>query len=217
MRFQLDTRSSLTARDDILDAADALFGDLGFDATTTRQIAERCGVNKALIHYHFDTKEQLFQAVLTRYYASLTQVFGLILVGELTIGERLELLVDTYVDFLSKNQRFSRMVQREVSMGRHVEQIVGHMVPPFRGALEVIHHAFPATKQGDFAAPQMLLSFFGMVVTYFAYGPVVEKLLGTDPFAPVALAARKRHLRRVLNLLIAALEDETEAVHPATP
>ena len=207
----------MSARDDILDAADALFGDLGFDATTTRQIAESCGVNKALIHYHFDSKEQLFHAVLARYYSSLTEVFGLILVGELSMRERLESLVDTYVDFLSKNQRFSRMLQREVSVGRHVEQIVGHMVPPFRGAVEVLQHAFPATQQGELAAPQMLVSFFGMVVTYFAYGPVVEQLLGVDPCAPDAIAARKRHLRRVLNLLIAALEDDSEATHPATP
>ena len=60
-------KSDPSARDQILEAADHLFGEYGFDATATRHIAERCGVNKALIHYHFSNKQGLFEAVLDRY------------------------------------------------------------------------------------------------------------------------------------------------------
>ncbi len=50
----------------ILDAAEAVFSDLGFAGATTRAIAVEAGVNLALIHYHFGTKEQLFDAVFSR-------------------------------------------------------------------------------------------------------------------------------------------------------
>jgi AcrR family transcriptional regulator len=56
----------------ILTAADALLGTLGFDATTTRDIAQRSGVNKALIHYHFGSKDELLTALLDDYYDRLS-------------------------------------------------------------------------------------------------------------------------------------------------
>ena len=57
-------------RQRILEAADGLFGELGFDVTTTRDIAERSGVNKALIHCHFGTKDDLLEALLDGYYGA---------------------------------------------------------------------------------------------------------------------------------------------------
>src|SRR3989338_3481546 len=53
---------SSTAR--ILAAAEALFGELGFDAASMSAIATRAGVSKANIFHHFNSKQALYQAVL---------------------------------------------------------------------------------------------------------------------------------------------------------
>ena len=50
----------------ILDAAEALFMQHGFEATTLRQITGAAGANLAAVNYHFGSKEALFEAVLTR-------------------------------------------------------------------------------------------------------------------------------------------------------
>lgn len=50
----------------ILDAAEAVFSDRGFHGATTRAIAETAGVNLALIHYYFGSKEALYEAVFGR-------------------------------------------------------------------------------------------------------------------------------------------------------
>jgi AcrR family transcriptional regulator len=50
----------------ILDAAEQLFAQKGFDATSHRSIAAAAGVNLAAIHYYFQSKEGLIRAVLTR-------------------------------------------------------------------------------------------------------------------------------------------------------
>src|SRR5215470_418761 len=50
----------------ILDAAEALFTEHGFEATSLRQLTTAAGVNLAAVNYHFGSKEELFQAVLTR-------------------------------------------------------------------------------------------------------------------------------------------------------
>lgn len=50
----------------ILDAAESLFSQHGFDAVTLRQVAADAGVDTALVHYYFSTKRGLFDAVFLR-------------------------------------------------------------------------------------------------------------------------------------------------------
>jgi AcrR family transcriptional regulator len=57
-------RAATKAR--ILDTAEALFMEHGFEATSLRLITAAAGVNLAAVNYHFGSKEELFQAVLTR-------------------------------------------------------------------------------------------------------------------------------------------------------
>jgi AcrR family transcriptional regulator len=57
----------------ILDAAELLFMEHGFEATSLRQLTSAASVNLAAVNYHFGTKEELFQAVLTRRLDPLNQ------------------------------------------------------------------------------------------------------------------------------------------------
>ena len=53
-------------RDKILECAIRLFAEKGFSGTTTREIAEKAGVNEALIFRHFSTKRDLYSAIIER-------------------------------------------------------------------------------------------------------------------------------------------------------
>lgn len=64
-RVALDATSADT-KTRILDAAEALFMEHGFEATSLRSLTAAASVNLAAVNYHFGTKEELFQAVLTR-------------------------------------------------------------------------------------------------------------------------------------------------------
>ncbi|MEP7181691.1 MAG: TetR/AcrR family transcriptional regulator [Betaproteobacteria bacterium] len=61
-----EARGPVATKDRILDAAEALFMEHGFEATSLRSITTTAGVNLAAVNYHFGSKEELFQAVLTR-------------------------------------------------------------------------------------------------------------------------------------------------------
>ena len=61
-----ETRAGPATKDRILDAAEALFMEHGFEATSLRSITAAAGVNLAAVNYHFGSKEELFEAVLTR-------------------------------------------------------------------------------------------------------------------------------------------------------
>lgn len=54
------------ARTAILDAAEALFAQSGFDGVPVREIAKHAGVGLSLVTYHFASKEMLFEQVIER-------------------------------------------------------------------------------------------------------------------------------------------------------
>mgnify|MGYP000184469773 CR=1 FL=1 len=54
-------KNSVDTRSRILDAAEVLFMEHGFDGTSMRMITSQAGVNLAAVNYHFGTKELLMQ------------------------------------------------------------------------------------------------------------------------------------------------------------
>lgn len=193
----------------ILAATDHLFGALGFDATTTRDIAEQSGVNKALIHYHFGSKDELLAAVLDGYYARL-RVTMLAALGRSAAPEQQAAdVLDAYADFLAENRTFCSIVQREVASGRHMEKILAGTLPVFQLGTAWLSQIAPNAPPG-LELMQVLTSVYGMVVTYFTYGPVLAQLTGKDPFSAEALEARKRHIHHVVALLFRELRGDAK-------
>jgi AcrR family transcriptional regulator len=58
------TRTSYDVRQRILVAAEELFADKGFAATSIREIASSAGVNSAMIYYYFKDKRGLYRAIV---------------------------------------------------------------------------------------------------------------------------------------------------------
>ncbi|RME64538.1 MAG: TetR/AcrR family transcriptional regulator, partial [Alphaproteobacteria bacterium] len=65
-RPKIDRRKAPATKARILDAAEALFARRGFHAVSLRDIAQKAGVQLALSHYHFGSKDDLFRAVVDR-------------------------------------------------------------------------------------------------------------------------------------------------------
>jgi AcrR family transcriptional regulator len=82
-------RGSPDTRDSILEAARRLFADKGFDATTVRAIAADAGVDPAMIHHFFGTKEELFRATLQFPIDPATEIPHIVAGGPGEVGLRL--------------------------------------------------------------------------------------------------------------------------------
>jgi AcrR family transcriptional regulator len=98
-------------RDRILDIALELFTEQGFDATSLRQIAERLGVTKAALYYHFESKDDILMALHMRLHE-----FGrnaLSRMGEEPVTLELwEELLDEIVDQMLAQRQLFLMHQR---------------------------------------------------------------------------------------------------------
>ncbi|MEY9974136.1 AcrR family transcriptional regulator [Lysinibacillus sp. RC46] len=66
-------KEAIERRNEILDAADELFGQKGFDGTSTNDILEKVGIARGTLYYHFKSKEDIMDALIDRYN---TQILG---------------------------------------------------------------------------------------------------------------------------------------------
>ena len=108
----------------ILAAANKLFAQRGFNATSTTDIAREVGCNQALVHYYFRTKENLFQKVFISQLESIIQRLQTPLVKGDDIFTTLRHIVDTYFDILDKNPQTPSFLLSEMLLNPERESII---------------------------------------------------------------------------------------------
>ncbi len=98
----------------IIRIAEKLFAEKGFNGTSVRDIAEAAGVNIAMISYYFGSKEKLMQALFEERTSGLIgRVETLLKVESLTPFQKVELLIDDYIERLVEKQQFYKIMLHE--------------------------------------------------------------------------------------------------------
>lgn len=117
---------SPAARDQILDAAEGLFAQRGFDPTTIKQIGAEAKLNPALLYYYFGSKEELYKAVFQRIVTGLAARGTEAIETAAAPAEAIRALVGTQVEFLLDNPNIPKLFVREMidHEAKHAEAVV---------------------------------------------------------------------------------------------
>lgn len=98
----------------IIEASERLFADRGFAGTSVRDIAEAAGVNLAMISYYFGSKEKLMEAMFQhRGQHMKLQLENILHNKELSPMQKVEKLIEEYIDRIFKKQCFHKVMIRE--------------------------------------------------------------------------------------------------------
>jgi len=115
-------KDKIDKKDHILDVAEKVFSDLGFDGASTRTISGEAGVNMAMLNYYFGSKEGLFLAIFERKIASFQTLLQNIGNDEsITSWDKLSKCIDNYVDRIIVNNCFQKLINRELTMNKRWE------------------------------------------------------------------------------------------------
>ncbi len=98
----------------ILEAAEVLFAERGYNAVPVSAIAARAGVSKANVFHHFGTKDRLYLAVLRRACGAATQVWHERMAGDGAFDARLRHAAGAHLRHLLEQEEVSRLLLREV-------------------------------------------------------------------------------------------------------
>lgn len=111
-------------REHLIKAAEELFAEKGFDGTSVRDIAQKADVNLAMISYYFGSKEKLLQVLIEQRFASSLELLeGMINNNKMTPWEKIERLIEYYVDKILGGRRFHSIINQEYNTDRSKEII----------------------------------------------------------------------------------------------
>src|SRR5690606_1798457 len=100
-------------KEHILDTAERIFAEFGYEGASTRLLAKEAGVNMAMLNYYFGSKDGLLQAVFERRSASTRQALQEVIKTNGSAWEKLFAVVDLYLEKVLTNKRFHRLIHRE--------------------------------------------------------------------------------------------------------
>jgi AcrR family transcriptional regulator len=191
------SRDAERSRSSILDAAERLFAQQGFDATSLTQVGAAAGVSRGTPGYFFRTKAELYQAVLDR---SLAEVRDAVRVGReraLASNESAETIlagaVSDYFDFLSARPYFIRLIEREALSNAPPPAGVDHLSAG-QEALAAISAELGLDDSPSGEASQLLLSIISLCWFPLIHARTVAPAVGVSLSDPDALERRKRHV-----------------------
>jgi|SRR6185295_4040320 AcrR family transcriptional regulator len=114
----------------LLDTAEKLFSQKGFDGTSVRDIAEAAGFNTAMISYYFGSKEKLMEEIFERKSLNLREkVDNLLQDDSLDPLQKMYSLVDGYIDAILQRKQFHRILLTEqiINQNPSIIQMVDKM------------------------------------------------------------------------------------------
>jgi TetR/AcrR family transcriptional regulator len=104
-----------STEDKILEAAKNVFVAKGMDGARMQEIADEAGINKALLHYYFRTKERLFEAIFSEIFKFAFPKLSRIILSDVGIVVKIEHFVDAYIDILIQHPFIPGFVLKELN------------------------------------------------------------------------------------------------------
>lgn len=166
----------------ILQAATSVFIEKGFDGARMREISEKAGINKALLHYYFRSKENLYEKVIREEIRkNLEALINSIQLHD-NFFDTIASFVDNYIDHLRRNSYATGFFYWEVTHGgENIYQIFNEIVTKMQYSkhpqVEMAETAIHVNELENFSPEHFILSVIGMCTIPFAGKDVIEKLM----------------------------------------
>jgi len=110
----METKKDST-EDKILEAAKNVFVTKGMDGARMQEIADEAGINKALLHYYFRSKEKLFEAIFSKIIQFAFPEISRIVQSEEPVVSKIEQVVNAYIDLLIKHPFIPAFIMKELN------------------------------------------------------------------------------------------------------
>jgi TetR/AcrR family transcriptional regulator len=190
-------RDAERSRAAILDAAERFFAEQGYDATSLTQVGAAAGVSRGTPGYFFRSKAELYQAVLDRSFAEVSEAVRAGRARALASNESPETIlagaVSDYFDFLAARPNFVRLIEREALNGGRMPDGVSH-ISAGQEALAAISAELGLEDSESGEAAQLLLSIISLCWFPMIHARTVAPAVGVRLENSQQLEQRKRHV-----------------------
>ena len=167
----------------ILEAATNVFYTRGYFGTRMQDIADAAGINKAMLHYYFRSKDKLFEQIFERASGKiLFTVWQSLGADGKSFDEKIELFIDNYMDLLTENRYIPAFLLHEINhnperIGRFFDE-QAHGLP--RKFMNTLMDEMESGKIRPVDPRQFVLSLLGLCIFPFAAYPLWKRVMDFD-------------------------------------
>ena len=187
----------------ILDAARTVFIKRGTSGARMQEIAEEAGVNQALLHYYFRSKERLGEAVFAETAGRMIPAILGILASDTSVDEKIDRVVETYIDTMSRSPFLPGYILSELHhhperIPKLISSVTGRSLSATIGpVMEKLDKQLASEARKHrirrISAQQFLVNLLSLCVFPFAARPMLRAAfdLDDDGFARMMALRRK--------------------------
>jgi len=183
----------------IFTAALDVFSRKGKDGARMQEIADAAGINKAMLHYYFRSKDLLYESVFSHVLNQFFSVLGPIMQRHRAFLEALADMIDVYMDMHAANPQVARLLTQENLNGAPVAgPLLKHRMESADGPgphllLKRIEQAGEAGEIAPTEPIQLMITVLGMTVMSFISQPTMMALQPAAFADPGAFLDRRKH------------------------
>ena len=191
----------------ILEAAKAIFQTKGMDGARMQEIADKAGINKAMLHYYYRSKQLLFEAVFTNAFSLLAPQLNTILNDDSSIEEKIIRFTSNYITFIIKHPYLPNFIIQELNRN-----------PEFILKMKE-HNGFPNLKKfkkqvnkeveqeiiKPINADQLFINIMALNIFPFVAKPLIMAFIDTDDKAYKQLMEDRK--AEVANFIIHSIKN----------
>ncbi len=185
----------------ILDAAEEVFAERGYDAASLGDVADRVGIRPQAIYNHFSGKRELYAAVLERLLCPFLTLLDDAASAPDVGHSALALTRD--IAFHARNPHLARILQyATLGGGEPLELLQRRWYRPFfERALLLAPEKNAIVQKNPALLPWVICAFHSLILGYATMAPLHRELLGIDPFSAEGVARQTEMLQELIRLL----------------
>ncbi len=185
----------------ILKAAKTAFARHGYDGASVRDISKVAGTHPALVTYHFETKDKLYDAVMDGVMDTLRDRLFMAAASADNPSEVAWKVIEAYDDYLEEERDLPRIVMRALtdSDARVTRRLKAKLEPMFEHMRQLML-TFESPQRERLA--DAVVSIFAALVVPATYGPLLEAVYGAPLDSKEARQRRREHLKRLLAAMV---------------
>lgn len=186
---------------EILNAAEEVFVEKGYYGARMQAIADKAKINKAMLHYYFKNKDNLFQKIFISKVAFFIPKVDAILGSPQTPIQKIEAFVDTYMDMLSNNPKIPPFLINTINKyPKFVEVLPTQLATK---TIDLFHEEIEAGRFKKVDPKQFFISLISMCVFPFMAKPLVGKLLDVqDDQFPLFIEQRRHEIKAYVRAIL---------------
>ena len=170
----------ISTEEKIYEAARRVFILKGMEGARMQEIADEAGINKALLHYYFRSKENLFKAVFKDTFTKFFKKIVSTLFSETPVDVKLNVFIDNYINLIHANPYVPQFIINEINRDPHVLKSL-----MFESGIEPQHilelfFKEKALNNSNIDPRHIVVSLLGMLIFPFAARPLLQMIYFND-------------------------------------